>query len=126
MINRKDSSVKYLASHLEEEEEEGEGGVSVFGDDVQPFKSASASASSTPKSKYITQNVEAKPLLRVPVPVPVLAPVRRASLLFQKEERRVLLVDGTEILIRDSFCFSGRLTRIAASSLLLLLLLLLL
>ena len=113
MINRKDSSVK--SSHLEyEEEEEGEGGVSVFGDDVQPFKSASASASSTPKSKYITQNVEAKPLLRVPVPV--LAPVRRASLLFQKEERRVLLVDGTEILIRDSFCFSGRLTRIAASS----------
>lgn len=112
MINRKDSSVKYLASHCEDEEEEGEGGVSVFGDDVQPFKSASAS--STPKSKYITQNVEAKPLLRVPVPV--LAPVRRASLLFQKEERRVLLVDGTEILIRDSFCFSGRLTRIAASS----------
>ena len=112
VINRKDSSVKYLASHLEDEEEEGEGGLSVFGDDVQPFKSASASASSTPKSKYTTQNVEAKPLLRVPVPV--LAPVRRASLLFQKEERRVLLVDGTEILIRDSFCFSGRLTRIAA------------
>ena len=92
VINRKDSSVKYLAAPCEDSSEMVDEEEDRFydRDDVQPFIAVS------PKSKFIASKAESKPDNFL------VAPVRRNSLTFQKDVRRVLLVDGTANLLNRS------------------------